>query len=833
MGSLRAHRSKTPSLSDKLPYAAVVDRGIILNKDGSLMAAWRVKGPDVSSSTNLERNTLSARMNATLARLGSGFMFHMDAVRTASGGYPGPDRSHFPDPVSKLIDQERRESFEGRTAHFETETVLTVTYMPPELSTSRLANAMYTDETGGRMSAADKALSDFKTFLIEIEDLIDNTMQVERLWAHLHQDEYGVDYAPDALLSHLQHCISGREHPVNLPPVPMYLDALLGEDFHHGITPKVGDQYIGVVAIDGFPQESYPGMLADLDKLPMQYRWSTRFIFLDPVDARSRLEAYRRKWKQKAKPLLDQLFKTNAGAVDSDAMSMVEDSEEAMAEAASQLVAYGYYSANIIIYSDNPSALEDQLAYVRRIVNNAGFNGRIETINAVEAYLGSLPGNGYANIRRPLLHTMNLADLLPLNSIWAGREINPCPFYPDKSPPLMQVASAGSTPFRVNLHVHDVGHTLIFGPTGSGKSTLLALIAAQFRRYKGAQIFCFDKGRSMMPLTLACGGTHYDVGGNDSDLLFCPLSMVNSDFDQSWAEDWLTTILQLQGLTVTPGMRNEMHRAMGVVRGSNAEKTITNLISTLQDKELREALQYYALGGTMGKLLDNSADTLGDGNFLTFEMEELMDLGEPALMPVLLYLFNRIERRLTGAPSLIILDEAWMMLGHPAFRDKIRSWLKVLRKANCAVIMATQSLSDAARSGIIDVLTESCPTKILLPNSEAREDNSREFYTNLGLNERQIEILSGATPKREYYMLSPEGRRLFDMELGPVSLAFTGASGPEDVARVRELNNAHGSSWITQWLRERGLDHAIPTEFPNIDSSGGGDGVYQLASTSG
>lgn len=118
---------------------------------------------------------------------------------------------------------------------------------------------------------------------------------------------------------------------------------------------------------------------------------------------------------------------------------------------------------------------------IRRLVQAEGFGARVETLNATDAFLGSLPGNWYANIREPLINTSNLADLVPLNSVWSGNPIAPCPFYPPSSPPLMQVAS-GSTPFRLNLHVDDVGHTLIFGPTGSGKSTLLALIAAQFRR---------------------------------------------------------------------------------------------------------------------------------------------------------------------------------------------------------------------------------------------------------------------------------------------------------------------------------------------------------------
>jgi type IV secretion system protein VirB4 len=374
----------------------------------------------------------------------------------------------------------------------------------------------------------------------------------------------------------------------------------------------------------------------------------------------------------------------------------------------------------------------------------------------------------------------------------------------------MQVAS-GSTPFRLNLHVDDVGHTLIFGPTGSGKSTLLALIAAQFRRYAAAQLFVFDKGRSMQPLTLAAGGDHYEVGeGQDVDkpaLAFCPLAELTAEGDRAWATDWIEMLVALQGVTVTPDYRNAISRQVALMAESRG-RSLSDFVSGVQMREIKDALHHYTVDGPMGQLLDAETDGLSLGSFQTFEIEQLMNLGERSLVPVLTYLFRRIEKRLTGAPSLIILDEAWLMLGHPVFRDKIREWLKVLRKANCAVVLATQSISDADRSGIIDVLKESCPTKICLPNGAAREPGTREFYERIGFNERQIEIVATALPKREYYVASADGRRLFDMALGPLALAFAGASGKEDLKRIAALRTEHGRDWPIHWLKQRGFSDA-------------------------
>ena len=155
--------------------------------------------------------------------------------------------------------------------------------------------------------------------------------------------------------------------------------------------------------------------------------------------------------------------------------------------------------------------------------------------------------------------------------------------------------------------------------------------------------------------------------------------------------------------------------------------------------------------------------------------------------------------------NIIINNASFGYSGHPVFRDKIREWLKVLRKANCAVVLATQSISDAERSGIVDVLKESCQTKICLPNGSAREQGTRQFYERIGFNERQLEIVATAIPKRDYYVVSPEGRRLFDMALGPLALSFVGASGKDDLKRIRALAEEHGSAWPSIWLKERGI----------------------------
>lgn len=808
MVALRQFRNTRPSFSDLLPYAGLVDDGVILLKDGSVMAGWYFAGPDSESSTNLERNEVSRQINTILSRLGSGWMIQVEAVRIPTVAYPAREDCHFPDPVSRAIDDERRAHFEAESGHYESQHAIILTYRPPERRRSGLARYVYSDSESRAETYADVVLDTFRTSIREFEQYLANLLSIRRMVTRTVADPgSGREIRYDELFQFIRFCIVGESHPVRLPAIPMYLDWLATAEFHHGLSPVVDGRYLAVVAIDGFPAESWPGILNTLDLMPLTYRWSSRFIFLDDQEARAKLERTRKKWQQKVRPFFDQLFQTQSRAVDQDAMTMVAEAEDAIAEASSQLVAFGYYTPVIVLFDTNDARLRDQAEAVRRLVQAEGFGARIETLNATEAYLGSLPGNTYANVREPLVNTRNLADLIPLNSVWSGSTTAPCPFYPTGSPPLMQVAS-GSTPFRLNLHVDDVGHTLVFGPTGSGKSTLLALIAAQFRRYDNAQIFAFDKGRSLRPLTIAAGGDHYEVGaGEGTSLSFCPLAELSTEGDRAWASEWIETLIAMQGVAIRPDHRNAISRQIGLMAAARG-RSLSDFVSGVQMREIKDALHHYTVDGPMGQLLDAEEDGLALGAFQTFEIEELMNMGERNLVPVLLYLFRRIEKRLTGAPSLIVLDEAWLMLGHPTFRDKIREWLKVLRKANCAVLLATQSISDAERSGIIDVLKESCPTKICLPNGAAREPGTREFYERIGFNERQIEIVATAMPKREYYVASPEGRRLFDMSLGPVALAFAGASGKEDLKRIDQLHKDHGPDWPAAWLLERGIGNA-------------------------
>ena len=806
--ALKNHRSTDAGFADLLNYSAMVEDGVVVGKNGSFMVAWMYQGEDNASSTDAQRETVSFRLNQALSGMGNGWMIHVDAVRRPAPIYPVPAASHFPDPLTAAVDEERRRLFEKLGTMYEGLFVLTVTYFPPLLAQRKFVELMFDDEAVPRdRKARTQGLIDyFKRECINIESRLSAAVKLTRLRGQKQVQEDGRSVTHDDFLRWLQFCITGINQPVVLPSNPMYLDALIGgQELWTGVVPKIGRKFVQVVAIEGFPLESTPGILTALGEQPCEYRWSSRFIFMDPHEAVAHLDKFRKKWKQKIRGFFDQVFNTNTGAVDEDAMSMVADAQSAIAETNSGLVSQGYYTSVVILMDEDRDKLEAGARMLERAINRIGFTARVESINTLDAYLGSLPGHGVENVRRPLIHTMNLSDLLPTSTIWTGMNCAPCPLYPAQSPPLMNCVTHGSTPFRFNLHYRDLGHTLMLGPTRMGKSTMLALIAMQARRYPGMSIYVFDKGMSMYPTTRGVGGRHFTVGADDSRLAFCPLQFLDTKGDRAWAMEWIDTVLALNGVRTTPDQRNEIGQAIMNMHESGA-RTMTELTLTVQDKEIRAALKQYTVEGLMGHLLDAEEDGLNLSTFTTFEIEELMNLGEKFALPVLLYLFRRIERSLHGQPAMILIDEAWIMLGHPAFRDKIREWLKAFAKKNCLLLLSTQSLTDASKSGILDVIIESTATKIYLPNRDARSDESASLYHQMGLNTRQIEIVATAIPKRQYYVVSEGGCRLYDAALGPLALAFAGSTDKESIAAIQQLEAEHGDNWLHLWLSSRGLN---------------------------
>jgi type IV secretion system protein VirB4 len=410
--------------------------------------------------------------------------------------------------------------------------------------------------------------------------------------------------------------------------------------------------------------------------------------------------------------------------------------------------------------------------------------------------------------------------MIPLSAVWAG-EVRDHHF---KAPPLFFGKTEGSTPFRFSLHVGDVGHTLVVGPTGAGKSVLLALMAFQFRRYPQSQIFAFDFGGSIRAAAIAMGGDWHDLGGAVAGeiseyVALQPLARIDDVAERGWAAEWIAGILARERIEVTPEAKDHIWSALSSLASAPVEeRTITGLSVLLQSNVLKRALQPYCLGGPYDRLLDAENERLGAASVQVFETDGL--IGTAVAPAVLAYLFHRIEDRFDGRPTLLIIDEGWLALDDADFAGKLREWLKTLRKKNASVVFATQSLADIDGSAIAPAIIESCPTRILLPNDRAVEPQITAIYRRFGLNDRQIEILARATPKRDYYCQSRRGNRLFELGLGEIALGFTAASSKNDQALIARVLAENGpENFLSGWLRARGIAWACDL-IPNLVEPG-------------
>lgn len=805
MLNLSEYRIHPDRLADHLPWALLVAPGIVLNKDGSFQKSFAFRGPDLESATQAELVSACARLNNVLRRFGSGWALFFEAERFGSAVYPTSD---FPDAASWLVDEERRQAFLGEASsslpgsrapeHYENAYALTLLYMPPADVASGAERAVLEGE-GSRQRDWRQELQSFSAECARVLDLLQGIMPEIR----------PLDDAET--LTYLHGTVSGKRYALVAPETPIYLDAILtDEPLSGGLEPMLGERYLRTLTVLGFPNLTRPGFLDGLNHLDFPYRWMTRFITLDKTEATKALTRLRRQWFNKRKSitalLREVLYSEPVQLMDSDADNKVMDADLALQALGGDHVSFGHLTTTIVVFDKDADRADDKIRAIERVIHGAGFTTIRETVNVLEAWLGSLPGHVYGNIRQPLIHTLNLSHLVPLSSVWAG----PARDHHLDGPPLFLAQTSGSTPFRLSLHVGDVGHNLVVGPTGAGKSVLLALMALQFRRYPGAQITIFDKGNSARAAVLAMGGTHHKLGLNGS-LAFQPLARIDDPAECSWAVEWLAGLLVHQKLAVTPDNKEALWLAITSLASAPVEeRTLTGLNMLLQSNALKSALMPYTLDGPFGRLLDADSDTLALSDIQCFETEALMQ-ERGAVLPVLTYLFHRLEQNFDGRLSLLILDEAWVFLDDPLFAARIREWLKTLRKKNVCVVFATQSLADIAQSAIAPAIIECCPQRIFLANDRAIEPQAREAYERFGLNERQIELLARATPKRHYYLQSRRGNRLFELGLGPIALTLCGASDAVSQALIDRILAEHGPErFATEFWRAQGIEWATP-----------------------
>ena len=525
---------------------------------------------------------------------------------------------------------------------------------------------------------------------------------------------------------------------------------------------------------------------------------------LSESTAENEIKRYQKHWHNKIKGLMgtikDSLFSKPNSKINHDAVDMVDETQLALTSNSNHSTRFGYWTSNVVIMHEDQNIIKEAIKTLERYVEKKGFTIHVEDVNSLDAWLGSVPGHGSCNVRRVFINSYNLAHVLPLHSLWTGNSLSsPASLLPHNSPPVFYAKTTGHTPFRFHCDVGDVGHMLMVGPTGSGKSTFLQFLMAQFLRYENAKLFVFDNNYSHKALTYALDGEHYDIG-NESDNeknekneksekdekseknKFNPLNNLTTESDQLRACQFIEHLVLLQGISLSPDIRQSIHEAISLLAENNQSnhRNLTVLLTMIQHSEVKKALQFYTVDGQFGLLdglndcFENKEENEKNKNksLHTFEMNWLLAQKPEIYLPVLMHCFNHITRYIEKTkgkyPTLILLEESWKYINHPVFANQLLDWQKTLRKGNGRLVFVTTSLSDLynpqtqSLTPLTASILESCPTKIYLPNL-SMDESMQSLYSKMGLNIKQIDIIKNAEPKKEYYVVTPEGNRLIDL----------------------------------------------------------------------
>lgn len=798
------------------PYSFIISPSVCFLKSGALMATYQVEYPDLESSSASSIESLASLFNRSVMSLAQneGWAIFFDARRYKTKDYPAGE---FDNLAGWLIDQRRAENFHKYGEHFTTDYYISFVYQlesDAESKTTALFfknNGKQNQKNSVKKSKALFTGKNLPEIQKEVENFLDDVEKVmgtlsTKIWCHRLDDS--------ELFTYIKSNVSLEKQDLVYPEGTFFFldNFICDEDVRTSMPLKIGEFYAPVIAVMDFPNKSYPGIFDRLNRTMTEFRWTTRFIPLSKDESAKEADKYQKRMYSARKSAAT-LFTELAANVEIDrenqgAMEMESEAGQIQADIAMGEYVLGYYTSNLMCWDRNLEKAKEKSRKLQQVVRSCGFAAKEETFNNVEAWCGMMAGNVYSNIRRPLISTRNMSNIVPLSSAWQGMLYNDFTLETSGSAvPLLTCSTSYGTPFFLNLNVRDVGHTFVFGPTGAGKSTLLALLMAQATKYKNANIVCIDKQLSSRAFMVASGGVYVEPGKDE--VAFQPLSELKnpdecseSEYRESlmWCQQFIECLILQQNIEVTPQMSKAISETLVLL--SLKESNMHDLTSfqgyvnftnsETGDNTIRTALDPYCRGGAFGSIFDADKTTLNLSKLMTIEMGSLMRLSEKAVAPALMYIFRYLEKLWTVPHgekqplTFLFLDEAWLYLQHPVFAGFIQEWLRTLRKKKVFCIFATQEVSAASKSSLRDTIVQQCLTKIYLADESAV--SLAESYKDFGLTDSEIVALSEATMKRDYYFKNPNGSRMFTLDLDDFQLALISS----DHEILDNLENRYG-----------------------------------------
>ncbi|HEU4650800.1 MAG TPA: VirB4 family type IV secretion/conjugal transfer ATPase [Croceibacterium sp.] len=760
-----AWSAKEAHAGERLPYARLVDEHTLLLRDGSLMGALQVPGllfeTEDTEALNAHAITREVMLRSNLdARF---VLYHHVIRRRVAVELP----ASFEDPLAAHIDKRWREKITSGSL-FVNDQFVSLVRRPARGKAGLAEKAAKLWRTRGRepLEADPKELRALRAAL-------------QSLAASL--GEYGAqplgDYVGPSgntnneLLELLSALYNGEMRPVRRPDgdtdigrMLPYRRASFGLDAME-LRGSGGTDFGAILSLKDYPDATSPGLLDPMLRLPYEMVVSESFAPQERTTARERMDLALRRQR----------------SADEDAMAERAEMLAARDALGVGSTGFGDHHLTVLVRERDLARLDEASAALAAALADTGAIAVREDTNLEPAFWGQFPGNEQYLVRRSMISTANMASFGSLHGFALGQaEGN----HWGDAVTLLETTSA--TPFFFNFHHGDLGNFSVIGPSGSGKTVVMNFLACQAQKFSPRTVL-FDKDRSGELFIRGIGGRYDRIRAGEPS--GCnPLALPDSAVNRAFLRDWLGVLLKAEGPEELATIAAAVDAAYANDASLRRLRFFRELLSGSrrpQPGDLADRLSPWIENGEFGWLFDNVDDRLDvTTRVMGFDMTALLE--NPRLRtPVMMYLFHRIDERLDGQPTMILIDEGWKALDDDVFAARIRDWLKTLRKRNALVGFATQSARDALDSRISTALVEQTATMIFMPNARARAE---DYCEGFGLTEHELSLIKSLPAHSRCFLVrQPDASVVVRLDLSGAPEVVTILSGRESAVRRLDL----------------------------------------------
>ncbi len=778
-----------PCAGDRLPYAGHLDDHTVMTRSGDLIQMIQVDGVAFETADSETLNHMAAVRDVVMRGIAnSNLMLYCHVIRRqVTAELSGAQ----PEGFVRDLDDAWQQQLRGKRLYINDIVLMLV--RRPARGKIGFFDRLTKWGNGTRNSA--ERLADQTRELRELDAARTNLLSaLSRYGPRLlgrYQGASGICSEPLEILSALYNCemqpvlepMGDAGHYLPYKRISFGLDALELKGASAN-TSRFG----AIVSIKDYPAYTAPGMLDNLLRLPHELTMTESFAFIDRQIADERIGLALRRLR----------------ATSDETTTLRQGLLGAKDDLTGGAAAYGEHHLTVHVRAMTLAALDAAVADVQASLADIGAVAVREDLNLESAFWGQFPGNADFIARKALVSTANLSGLISLHGFPIGM--------PEGGPwgePITVLETTSSTPYFFNLHSGDLGNFTLIGPSGSGKTVVLNFLIAQAQKFY-PRTFFFDKDRGAEIFIRAIGG-HYDVLRPGTPTGFNPLQLPENATNQAFLRQWLSQLLTPAGGQLTADENAIIASAVDANFGQPTEyRQLRYLVELLAGGarpirgDLASRLAPWYGSGEHAWLFDNSADQLNlDTRTAGFDMTALLD--NPTLRtPAMMYLFHRVDERLDGSPSMIVIDEGWKALDDDIFVRRLKDWMKTIRKRNGVVGFATQSASDAIESKIAATIIEQSATQLFMSNPKAQ---ASDYCDGFGLTAHELDLVRSLPEHLRCVLIKQGGNSVVArLDIGNMPDAITVLSGRESsVRKLDELRRVHGdapSEWMPILLKD-------------------------------